>query len=111
MSRCGWLVLLLLVAATASQDAAAQQLRLLTVTRTTSFGGPGGGNFEISCPFGSIMTGLRARHGEWIDALAPICSRYVRGVQSTGEIARSRSPEVVAVARLSFVVTRRGVSS
>ena len=33
------------------------------------------------------MTGLRARHGEWIDALAPICSRYVRGVQSTGEIA------------------------
>jgi len=66
----------------ASRDA----LRLITVRRTATFGGPGGGNFEISCPFGSVMTGILARHGAWIDALSPICSRYVRGVQSTGEI-------------------------
>lgn len=86
MSRCGWFVLALALGATAPELVAAQQLRLLTVSRTSSFGGPGGGNFEIACPFGSVMTGLRARSGEWIDALSPICSRYVRGNQTLGEI-------------------------
>jgi hypothetical protein len=62
------------------------KLRLVTVSRTTTFGGPGGGEYEISCPFGSVMTGLRARHGSWIDALAPICSRYVRASKTLGEI-------------------------
>lgn len=52
--------------------------RLVTVSRTSSFGGPGGGNYEISCPFGTVMIGLRARHGSWIDALAPICAKYIQ---------------------------------
>lgn len=85
MSRSA-LLLLLLVVASVPEQAAAQPLRLLTVSRTSSFGGPGGGNFEISCPFGSVMTGLRARHGAWIDALSPVCSRYVRGTRTLGEI-------------------------
>ena len=63
-----------------------ERLRLVTVSRTPTFGGPGGGEYEISCPFGSVMTGLRARHGLWIDALAPICSRYVQATQTLGEI-------------------------
>jgi hypothetical protein len=78
--------LVLLLIASAPQSAAAQQLRLLTVQRTGSFGGPGGGNYELSCPFGSVMIGLRARHGAWIDALAPICARYVRSTRTLGEI-------------------------
>jgi hypothetical protein len=61
-------------------------LRLLTVSRTATFGGPGGGDYEISCPFGCVMTGLRARHGAWIDALAPICGRYVRASKTLSEI-------------------------
>jgi hypothetical protein len=32
------------------------------------------------------MIGLRAHHGAWIDALAPICARYVRSAQTLGEI-------------------------
>jgi hypothetical protein len=32
------------------------------------------------------MMGLRARHGAWIDALAPICVRYVHSVQRLGEV-------------------------
>ena len=63
-----------------------ERLRLVTVSRTPTFGGPGGGEYEISCPFGSVMTGLRARHGLWIDALAPICSRYVQAMQTLGEM-------------------------
>src|SRR5262245_4300144 len=80
------LSLLMLLIATVPQSVTAQDLRLVTRSRTTTFGGPGGGEFEISCPFGSVMTGIRARHGEWIDALAPICSRYVRAQQTLGEI-------------------------
>ena len=80
--------LVLLLITSAPQSVAAQQLRLLTVQRTGTFGGPGGGNYEISCPFGSVMIGLRARHGAWIDALAPICARYVRPSRTLGEIGQ-----------------------
>ena len=56
------------------------------VSRTGTFGGPGGGRFELACPAGSVMTGLRARHGAWIDALAPVCSIWVRNSETLGEI-------------------------
>jgi hypothetical protein len=79
-------LLLALLVVSVSQSAVAQQLRLVKVERTGSFGGPGGGNYEISCPFGSVMIGLRARHGAWIDALAPICARWVRSSRTLGEI-------------------------
>jgi hypothetical protein len=52
---------------------------LLSVKRTRAYGGEGGGPFEISCPVGTVMTGLNARHGEWIDAVSPICSKFVQG--------------------------------
>lgn len=78
----------LLLAAAFPLSAGAQPLRLLVVSRTPSFGGNGGGDYEISCPFGSVMTGLLARHGAWIDALSPICSRWVRNQQTLGEIGR-----------------------
>jgi hypothetical protein len=79
-------LLLALLVVSVSQSAVAQQLRLVKVERTGSFGGPGGGNYEISFPFGSVMIGLRARHGAWIDALAPICARWVRSSRTLGEI-------------------------
>jgi hypothetical protein len=53
--------------------------RLLEVRRTNSFGGNGGGPFEISCPYGTVMTGLKARHGAWIDAVSPVCAKFVNG--------------------------------
>src|SRR5262245_22264497 len=60
--------------------------RLVTVSRTSSFGGPGGGNYEIACPFGTVMIGLRARHGSWIDALAPICAKYIHTASTLAEV-------------------------
>ena len=69
-------LLMLLLIATLSERATAQE-NLVKVQRTASFGGPGGEDYELWCPIGTFMTGLRARHGAWIDALAPICSRYV----------------------------------
>ncbi len=59
-----------------SGSAEAQALSLKTVSRTPSFGGPGGGDYEVSCPFGSVMTGLNYREGDWVDGLGPICSRF-----------------------------------
>ena len=55
-------------------------------SRTQTFGGPGGGSFELACPEGSFMTGVRARSGSWIDALSPVCSRWVRSSATLGEI-------------------------
>jgi hypothetical protein len=55
------------------------------ISRTGTFGGPGGGPFELACPAGSYMTGVRARSGAWIDALSPICNRWV-GKSVLGEI-------------------------
>ena len=59
-------------------NADAQQAKLLKYFRTTSFGGGGGSEFENACPIPSVMTGIQARQGSWIDALAPICSTYDR---------------------------------
>lgn len=56
------------------------------ISRTGTFGGPGGGPFELACPAGSFMTGLRARSGAWLDALSPVCSRWVRSSETLGEI-------------------------
>ncbi|HXA16227.1 MAG TPA: RICIN domain-containing protein [Thermoanaerobaculia bacterium] len=56
------------------------------ISRTGTFGGPGGGPFELACPDGSFMTGLRARSGAWLDALSPVCSRWVRRSETLGEI-------------------------
>ena len=59
---------------------------LTRISRTGTFGGPGGGPFELACPYGSFMTGVRARSGVWIDALSPVCSRWVRRSETLGEI-------------------------
>jgi hypothetical protein len=57
------------------------------ISRTETFGGPGGGPFELMCPGGSFMTGVRARSGAWIDALSPICNLRVGTSEITlGEI-------------------------
>jgi hypothetical protein len=45
-------------------------------TRTNSVGGPGGSAFAFDCPPNTYMTGLRARQGAWIDAVAAECSTY-----------------------------------
>ncbi len=55
-------------------------------TVTDAVGGAGGGAFRLSCPSGMAMVGLQARHGEWIDALAPICAIWVRGNRTLGSI-------------------------
>src|SRR5262245_19785588 len=83
----GWLMWLpgtaatLVVLAMSWSVASAQQ-----VSRTGTFGGPGGSSFELACPAGAVMTGLRARSGSWIDALAPVCSRWVASSETLGEI-------------------------
>jgi hypothetical protein len=55
-------------------------------TVTESVGGTGGGPFRLSCPSGMVMVGVKARHGAWVDALAPICAIWVRGNRTLGEI-------------------------
>lgn len=49
-------------------------------------GGTGGGPFRLSCPSGMAMVGVNARHGAWVDALAPICAVWVKGNRTLGEI-------------------------
>lgn len=67
---------------------------LETVQKTPLFGGAGGGNFEISCPHGSVMTGIEAHHGEWIDALSPVCSYYLRSQNDS--LAEAPNPQPFA---------------
>jgi hypothetical protein len=50
-------------------------------TRTNSVGGPGGSAFAFDCPPNTYLTGLRARHGSWIDAVAAECSAYNTSTQ------------------------------
>lgn len=86
-SRYRLVVFIIVAIATPPQEIIAAKLKLMTVSRTTTFGGSGGGEYEVSCPFGTVMTGLRARHGSWIDALAPICSEYIAKKKTLGEIS------------------------
>lgn len=44
-------------------------------TLTETFGGPGGAHFASMCPSGTVLAGLHARTGGWVDAVAPICAR------------------------------------
>ena len=57
------------------------------ITRTGIVGTSGGGPFESACPYGSVLTGLRARAGSWVDAVAPICRRWVASTETLGEIS------------------------
>jgi len=56
------------------------------ISRTGLVGTTGGGPFESACPWGSVLTGLRARAGSWTDAVAPICSRWVARTRTLGEL-------------------------
>lgn len=82
VSRCCSAVAMLATLTISSNIGFAQT----SVWRTTSIGGSGGSPYELACPAGSVMIGLRARHGAWIDALAPICSVWVRNSNMLGEI-------------------------
>ena len=55
-------------------------------TVSGAVGGTGGGPFRLSCPSGMVMVGVNARHGAWVDALAPICAIWVRSNRTLGEI-------------------------
>jgi hypothetical protein len=55
-------------------------------TATETFGGRGGGPFRLECPAGMVMTGVRARTGAWIDAVAPVCAIWVASSATLGDI-------------------------
>jgi hypothetical protein len=61
------------------------------VSSTGTYGGAGGSRFELLCPPGTYMNGLRARHGSWIDALSPICAVWVRSNATLGELGNQAS--------------------
>jgi hypothetical protein len=82
---CG-LVALMVAALNAVLPAQAQDR-----TRTNSVGGPGGGAFSFDCPANTYMTGLRARHGAWIDAVAAECSTYNTSTQRFDSAKVSRN--------------------
>lgn len=50
---------------------------------TAIYGGGGGTAFTIRCPAGSVMVGLKARSGSWLDQLQLKCAR----VQSNGTLS------------------------
>lgn len=58
---------------------------------TNTVGGPGGGAFNFDCPPNTYMTGLRARHGAWIDAVAAECSSFNTSTQRLESGAVSRN--------------------
>jgi len=49
--------------------------------RTGTFGGSGGGVFTLRCAPGDYLVGLRARAGDWLDAIAPLCANWDVGQQ------------------------------
>jgi hypothetical protein len=59
-------------------------------TETTTVGGPGGGDFSFDCPRNTYLSGLRARYGAWIDAVAAECSPYNTSTQrlEAGKVSR-----------------------
>lgn len=50
--------------------------------QTRSLGGPGGAPFTMRCAQGDYLVGLRARSGDWVDAIAPFCARWDEGRQA-----------------------------
>lgn len=58
---------------------------------TNTVGGPGGGAFSFDCPPNTYLTGLRARHGAWIDAVAAECSSFNTSSQrlQSGVVSRN----------------------
>ena len=46
---------------------------------TLSVGGGGGAPFRMRCGQGDYLVGLRARSGDWVDAVAPLCARWEAG--------------------------------
>ncbi|MBX3431292.1 MAG: hypothetical protein KF779_17025 [Hyphomonadaceae bacterium] len=44
--------------------------------QSPTIGGPGGEPFTMRCAQGDFLVGLRARSGDWVDAIAPLCARW-----------------------------------
>lgn len=55
-------------------------------TRSRELGGPGGAPFEERCAPGEYLVGLKARHGHYVDAIAPICAPWQTLARSFGPV-------------------------
>lgn len=62
-----------------------------SATITERIGGPGGTDFELRCPEGSIAVGARAHAGAWIDGLMLLCSDGRRGREATQSVGSTHS--------------------
>ena len=49
---------------------------------TPVFGGRGGGSFLAYCPRDTYLVGISGRHGDWIDAIQPICAKWNDAAQA-----------------------------
>lgn len=83
MRIAGSIVIAAMLGAVATMPASA--------TITERIGGPGGTDFEVRCPDGSIAVGARAHAGAWIDGLMLLCSDGRRGRQTTQPVGSTHS--------------------
>lgn len=81
-------------------------------------GGSGGQPFRLECPQDHYLVGFEARHGAWLDRIAPLCARWSgasrrleqarvgRAVGGMGGVEGSaRCPAGTIVSRLNFLMT------
>lgn len=52
----------------------AMAVRPANATVTEVYGGPGGGQFNLTCPANAVLVGFQARAGAWVDAVGIICA-------------------------------------
>ena len=61
-------------------------------TITQVIGGPGGGDFSLRCPKDSVVVGVAAHAGAWVDGVTLLCSTSRRGKrQDTGWVGGTHS--------------------
>lgn len=61
-------------------------------TITEVIGGPGGADFSLRCPKGSVAVGVAAHAGAWVDGVTLLCSTSRRGKrQETGWVGSTHS--------------------
>jgi hypothetical protein len=57
--------------------------------RTALVGGTGGRSYRVRCPAGSVLVGLEAHVGQWIDGIAALFCQQVKADGTLGVTTRS----------------------
>lgn len=74
---------------------------------TQAFGGKGGKQFVLRCPAGSVLTGVSALSGAYVNNIAPICDgRRMPGAGGGGDRSTVVCPSDSVVRKMQVVTLR-----